>query len=281
MAATDVLPLTVLAEKDIAGCMALSAEAGWNQTADDWAMFMRRGTVFGVRDGGGKPIATGAIFPYPNQLAWVSMVLVTASQRRQRIGTRILETCCAEITRRGLVALLDATPAGERVYRPLGFQPMFNLLRWQGIGGGGVVLPQGIRTMSEADLAAAAALDAAVFGEYRLFLLQDYFRRAPQFALVAQNLDGFIMARPGRIATQIGPLVAANESIAADLLDAALGVIGGPIFLDVLERWDHLKSSLQHRGFTVQRPYVRMGLNCSALFGDVERLFGIGAPEFG
>jgi GNAT acetyltransferase-like protein len=37
-------------------------------------------------------------------------------------------------------------------------------------------------------------------------------------------------ARPGRIATQIGPIVAANEDAAAVLLDAVLGCISGPVF---------------------------------------------------
>ena len=116
--------------------MALSAEAGWNQNADDWALFMRHGTVFGLARSEGRPVATGAILPYPDGFAWISMVLVTAARRRARIGTRILETCCAELTRRGLVAVLDATPAGERVYRPLGFEPMLAISRWQGEGGG-------------------------------------------------------------------------------------------------------------------------------------------------
>ena len=151
--------------------MALSAEAGWNQTPDDWAVFMRRGTVFGLLDGG-APVASGAILPYPNDFAWISMVLVTANKRRERIGTRILETCCAEIAQRGLVAMLDATPAGERVYRPLGFEPMFGLTRWQGQGGGrggSAKLPAGIRSMTKEDMTAVVALDAAAFGAHRQF----------------------------------------------------------------------------------------------------------------
>src|SRR5580704_9293930 len=163
MASTEALHLTPLAEDSIRGCMALSAEAGWNQTPDDWAMFLRHGRVFGLLADGG-PVASGAILPYPNDFAWISMVLVTASRRRARIGTRILETCCAEIAQRGLVAMLDATPAGERVYRPLGFEPMFKLTRWQGqgsnAGGGNAKLPVGIRPMIKGDTAAIVALDA-------------------------------------------------------------------------------------------------------------------------
>src|SRR5580698_8105948 len=208
MASTEALQLTPLAEDRVPGCMALSAEAGWNQTPDDWGVFLRRGTVFGLLDSG-VPIASGAILPYSNDFAWISMVLVTARRRRERIGTRILETCCAEIARRSLVAMLDATPAGERVYRPLGFEPMLNLTRWQGqgSGGGSAGLPTGIRPMTKDDMAAVVALDAATFGAQRQFLLDGFFRREPQLAFVAgEDATGFLLARPGRLATQIGPV---------------------------------------------------------------------------
>ena len=132
MATTDAPSLTLLAARDVPGCMTLSAEAGWNQLPDDWTLFLDRGTVFGLLGADGRPAATGAILPYGDEFAWVSMVLVTAARRRHRIGTRILEACCKELTQRGLVAVLDATPAGEPVYRPLGFEPLFGLTRWQG-----------------------------------------------------------------------------------------------------------------------------------------------------
>jgi ribosomal protein S18 acetylase RimI-like enzyme len=282
MASTEALRLTPLAEDAISGCMALSAESGWNQTPDDWAMFVRHGTVLGLL-AGGAPVASGAILPYPDDFAWISMVLVTASRRRTRIGTRILETCCAEIARRGLVAVLDATPAGERVYRPLGFEPMFGLTRWQGAGGGrDMKLPAGARPMTKDDLSAVTAIDTAAFGARREFLLEGFFRRQPQLAFVTEpDVKGFVLARPGRLATQIGPIITADESSASMLLAAALDAINGPVFLDLADRWSGLVGELQQRGFTVQRPYLRMGMRRRAPFGDPARTFVIAGPEFG
>lgn len=286
MASTDALRLDRLTEKDGAGCMALSAEAGWNQTADDWALFMRHGTVFGLPGAGGHPVASAAILPYSDKFAWISMVMVTASRRGARIGTRILESCCAEVVRRGLVAVLDATPAGERVYRPLGFEPIFALSRWQGQGdsgdGGDGARPRaGIRPMTEADIDAVAAIDAAAFGARRTFLIQSFFRRAPQPAFVTERLNGFVLARPGRIASQIGPLVAADEDAAAALLDAALGAVAGSVFLDLCDRWTGLARRLGQRSFTVQRPFLRMALRQRTPFGEPERTFVVAGPEFG
>jgi GNAT superfamily N-acetyltransferase len=283
MASTETLHLTPLAEDRIPGCMALSTEAGWNQTPDDWAIFVHRGTVFGLLDGA-APVASGAILPYPNDFAWISMVLVTAKRRRERIGTRILEKCCAETARRGLVAMLDATPAGERVYRPLGFEPMFGLTRWQGQGGGGGSArpPAGIRPMTKDDMAALVALDADAFGAQRQFLLDGFFRREPHLAFVTgEEVKGFVLARPGRLATQIGPVIATDEETAASLLSGALDAVSGSVFLDLADRWSELARLLQERGFTVQRPYLRMGMRRSAPFGDPARTFVIAGPEFG
>jgi len=281
MASTDALPLMPLASRDIAGCMALSAEAGWNQTPDDWTLFIDRGTVFGLRDTDGRPVATGAILPYGDTFAWVSMVLVTAARRRARIGTRILETCCTELTQRRLVAVLDATPAGEQVYRPLGFEPLFGLTRWQGVGGGRAATPAGIRPMREEDLAAIAEVDAGTFGARRAFLLENFFRRAPHLAFMTESGDGFALARPGRIATQIGPIVAANEKTALALLGAALDTAAGPVFLDLCGRWRGLAGELDRRSFTMQRPFLRMALRHRIAFGDASRTFVVAGPEFG
>lgn len=281
MESTDALRLRALEQGDIAGCMALSAEAGWNQTPDDWASFMRHGTVFGLPDADGRPVATGAILPYGEDFAWISMVLVTASRRRERIGTRILQACCTELTRRGLVAVLDATPAGERVYRPLGFEPIFTLTRWQGEGAGDGERPDRVRAMTEHDRRAVAAIDAAAFGAPRSFLLESFFLRAPQLAFATESLDGFVLGRSGRIATQIGPLIAASEADAHALLRAALGAVRGPVFLDVADRWKALADLLRHHAFTVQRPYLRMALRRRDSFGNPATTFVVAGPEFG
>lgn len=281
MGSIEPLPFERLTPDHIPACVVLSAEAGWNQTADDWSLFLRHGTVIGVPDGDGQPVATGAVLPYPDRFAWISMVLVTAQRRRQRLGTRILEACCEDVGRRGLIAVLDATPAGERVYRPLGFEPMLALTRWQGTGAGRLALRDGVRAMTAGDLPALAALDAAVFGAYRPFLLQSLFTRAPDLAVVAADGAGFALARPGRIATQIGPIVAADEGAAAALLETALSAATGPVFLDALDDWALLRRHLEAWGFTIQRPYLRMGLRRGVPFGDPARTFVITGPEFG
>jgi Acetyltransferase (GNAT) domain/Acetyltransferase (GNAT) family len=281
MGSIDVSQFSRLTEERIADCVALSAEAGWNQTIEDWALFLQHGAVLGLPTADGVTVASGAVLPYPDDFAWVSMVLVTASRRRERIGTSILEACCAEVAQRGLLSMLDATPAGERIYRPLGFEGIFNLSRWQGVTESRANSPVGIRAMTAGDIPSVTAIDAAAFGSQRKFLIESLFRRLPQLAFVSQDNTSFVLARPGRVATQIGPIVATNEDAADALLDAALSCVSGPVFLDLIDGRDILMRHLQQRGFSVQRPFLRMGLNRRAPFGDPAHLFVIAGPEFG
>jgi GNAT acetyltransferase-like protein/acetyltransferase (GNAT) family protein len=281
MGSIEVRQFSQLAEDHVGDCLALSAEAGWNQTSADWALFLRHGTVIGLADERSGIVATGAVLPYGDDFAWISMVLVTQSRRRERIGTSILEACCIDIAQRGLVSMLDATPAGEHVYRPLGFEGIFSLSRWQGVAEPRANNAHDIRPMRAADIGAVAAIDAAAFGADRSFLLHSLFDRLPQLAFVTEDNSGFVLARPGRIATQIGPLVAAQEERAAELLEGALGRSKGPVFLDLVDGRQMLTRRLRQRGFTVQRPFLRMGLNRALAFGDAARLFVIAGPEFG
>jgi GNAT superfamily N-acetyltransferase len=269
-----------LEEADLPGALALSAEAGWNQVAEDWRLFLRHGAVHGLRGADGGWHATGAVLPY-GSFGWISMVLVTAAARGRGLGTAVLREAMAALKAAGQVAFLDATPAGERIYRPLGFRPVFPLMRWRGEGQGGTDLPGGLRVVVEADLPALAALDAVAFGAARPDILADLWRRAPQAALTLADGSGFILARPGRQALQFGPLVAPDEDAAARLLRAALGRVRGPVLLDVPRRWSSLAALLARAGFCEERPYLRMALGRESGFGDDARMFLIAGPELG
>lgn len=272
MAPIKTLDIDRLDATAIPAALGLSAEAGWNQTEADWRIFLDQGRVFAIRNTDGNPVATAAILPYGG-FAWISMVLVTASHRQQGLGSRLLKHCIAELQRAGRTPYLDATPAGERVYLPLGFRPVFGITRWQGQGS----LKDGLVTA--VDLDACLRLDTDSFGAERYVLLHSFTDRMPVLAL--RKGEGFVVGRDGRIATQIGPLSAANEPDALQLMTAALNRTVGPVFLDVPDRWTLLSAELQRRGFSVQRNFRRMALGSTAPNGDPSRSFVIAGPEFG
>ena len=77
MAIIDGLNERHLTLDDIEGAIALSEEAGWNQTARDWQLMLENGLGFGLVTENGSLVATALTLPHGCHLAWVSMVLVT------------------------------------------------------------------------------------------------------------------------------------------------------------------------------------------------------------
>jgi GNAT superfamily N-acetyltransferase len=272
----DTLVTEILAPAQVAAALELSAEAGWNQTAEDWMIFLAHGRVTGVFAAARRLVATAAILPYAS-LGYISMVLVTPAFRHRGVATRLLRDAIAALQAKGRTPMLDATPAGAAVYRPLGFRDVFSTRRWQGIGRDGS--PSGVRQATAADLPRLTELDAKAFGAPRPFLLASFLARLGTRAFVGDG--GFVVRRSGFRADQIGPLVAQDEAAAANLLDAALDAAPGPVFLDLIDGRKSLARMLSARGFEIQRPFTRMALGRSTPFGDPALLFAAAGPEFG
>jgi len=287
MAGSDANPLTLvgLVAGDVDGGLALSGGAGWNQTADDWSLFIEQGHAIGFRTASGTLVATAAAIVYGGGLGWISMVLVAHDWRHRGLASLLLETCVKRLQAMHVTPVLDATPAGEPVYRHLGFRSGFALERWQGFVAPPAVAPppatDGVRAAGPADLEAIAALDQSANGLSRRSLLQNFFARHDTRAWMPADGSGFLVARAGSRATQLGPLVARDVAGAIALLSAALRALVGPIFLDVPKRWAELATWLEGAGFVRQRPYVRMSLGSAATLECGERSFVLAGPEFG
>jgi GNAT superfamily N-acetyltransferase len=245
----------------------LSAEAGWNQTAADWSVFLTRGTVLGViaED---RLLATAAVLPYGDAFGWISMVLVTPAWRGRGIATRLVADCVALLRDAGRAAFLDATPAGATVYARIGFAALCEMQRWQGPGGG-LSTPGGA-----VDLSA----DRAAFGADRRSLLEDFLARSGSQGVAGQ--DGFAILRRGAGATQLGPIVG-DPGEAQGLLRAGIQAATGRLFVDVLEAGFALAPVLSACGFTVQRSYIRMSLGGGSLPGNPARMPVAAGPEYG
>ena len=265
-----------LTRAHIAGATALSVEAGWNQTPDDWALFIDHGRTRGVFVDG-ELIATAATLPYGPRLCYVSMVLVTARYRNRGIATGMLREAVGDLEASTCTAMLDATPAGAEVYRRLGFVDIFPLRRWQGEVGN--ASGAALRTATPHDIERLVTLDATAFGAARPFLIRDFLARAGTRALVSDA--GFVVRRKGIRADQIGPLVAADADGAQQLLGAALGLGAGPVFLDVPDHQQNLAAMLEALKFSVQRPFTRMARHLTTWPGDPAKLFVAAGPEFG
>lgn len=255
---------------DLPRATALSAGAGWNQNAADWALFLRHGAVRVLDDGDPACLAaSAAVLPYGRDLAWVSMVLVRPDRRREGLATALLRKALEQLSGTRSVAL-DATPEGAPVYAKLGFVPVFGFSRWRL----GAAL-QGVADCAPLD--AVLAADEVAFGADRGFVLRDFAQRLPQGVLEG---GGFALARDGRMAPQIGPVIARSEAAALALIGAASRAIGTPALLDLRDDAEGIAAALRASGATKLRPFTRM-LRGAALPGDATRIFAVAGPEFG
>ncbi len=281
--------ISALSTADLDGAQALVAEAGWNQVRADWELFSELGAAFKVTAADGEVAATAATLPFA-RFGWISMVLVGKRHRRQGLATALLEHCIARLRESGLVPVLDATPAGRTVYRPLGFQDGWQITRWRRVERGAALPDTGgnaattVRALREDDWPQLLALDEKAFGSHRIALLRRLESRSRGFACVAERdgrVAGYLLGRNGRQVMHVGPIVAHDQSLAKVLLAHALARIDGPVLLDVLDCHTGLPPALTAAGFAVERSYTRMTLDADASFGDANLMVAIAGPELG
>lgn len=284
-ALTDI---SALQPHEIAAANALVREAGWNQTAADWRLFLSLGRVYAIRDSNGHLVATAATLPHEKKFAWISMVLVNAAFRRQGLATRLLHRCIDDLTRAGCVPVLDATPAGREVYRLLGFQDSWSYHRLASRTpsriSSDVPSSLDVYPLDDSIWPAVCDYDASAFGARRDGLLAGLRGRLPAAeycALRDGNIVGFLLGREGRSASQIGPLIADDDEVARALLHRALALIRVPVYIDLADSKTAVCDALMAAGFSAQRPLTRMLLGTSERFDDARRTFAVVGPEFG
>jgi GNAT superfamily N-acetyltransferase len=281
--------IETLAVGNVADALALSDAAGWNQVGADWALFIEHGRTLGCRDGEGRLIATAAALPYGSAAGWVSMVLVAEAWRHRGLASALVRECLARLQASGALPLLDATAAGAAVYRGLGFAEGFAFDRWQSDAVSPTMSASArddatagiVHAATLADLDRIAALDAAASGLERRFLFDRLLARSDTRAWLLADEQGFVMARRGRRATHIGPLVAENARQAMALLGAALAASSRPTYVDVPAARQETVDWLEQRGFRRQRSFVRMSLGAAFPPEIDERSFVLVGPEFG
>jgi GNAT superfamily N-acetyltransferase len=288
MAAIEALAEEPLTAADAEGALPLSAEAGWNQTAEDWRFMLGEGRGVGVRGACGRWVGSSLALPLGPELSWIGMVLVAKDARRCGIGTRLLRRAIDMVRGAGRIAGLDATELGRPVYLPLGFRDLYAISRLRVEGGAQPeAAPSGctIRPLTPVDFPAIEAFDAPRSAMRRGDVLTYLLRRAPEAALIAQadgKVAGFLLGRPGRVAFQIGPVVADSDEIALALVSRALSRMNGPAMIDVPDAHAGLRASLDRHGAARQRGFTRMTLGEPPRgLADPTRIFALAGPELG
>jgi predicted N-acetyltransferase YhbS len=241
------------------------------------------GRGWGITTADGTLAASTVALPYGADFAWIAMVLVLPEHRRQGYASQLLRVALAEMEKQKRVALLDATPAGHEVYMQEGFRDFWGFKRF--FLSGTFTSREKATSLVDRHWPQILRLDSAAFGGSREVVLRNLAARQPAVALVAERngeIAGFVLGREGREARQIGPLVARDEETARGLLDAALGSVGSPVYVDISDHAASLQAWALAQGFAIQRPFTRMAHGPRGYApGDASLVFCPAGPELG
>lgn len=276
-------PMTV---EDIPAGLALCRTARWNQLQREWELFLTLSpTACRVAIKDNRVVGTVTTVSYQQSVSWIGMVLVDPTERRQGIGTKLLNEALDVLKAQSLVGL-DATPAGREVYLKLGFTDECRLSRMETVVAGFKPDQNNpARPLTEADWPQVFALDKQTFGVDRSSMLEWMFAGAPEFARLVERdarIVGFAFGRHGFNFEHIGPVVAEDVQSAKQLVSACLvGQAGKPFIIDAAHQEAEWLRWLESVGFKEQRPFIRMFRGGATRPGAPEKQFAILGPEFG
>jgi GNAT superfamily N-acetyltransferase len=278
----------LLTTADLFAADQLREFARWNQTPRDWEGYLQfepEGCL--AAESNGHVVGTATTITYGREVAWIGMVLVHPEHRRHGIGSALLQRCLNRLRALGIRSIkLDATPMGREVYLPMGFVDEYELSRYEGVAGrapeGPLADVEPLRTAPWDDI---VTLDAEAFGMPRAKVLESLATREPEQCVMLRTkgtLRGFLVARRGRNAVQVGPWIASDAEAAAALLGAAVRRNAGQrMFIDVPAPNATGGALMQQIGFSIQRGYIRMYLGENPRPGDPRLVFSTSGAEKG
>ena len=288
MADNKIFTIRRMRTADLDQALGLSLEEGWNQTIKDWKLlFENPDNVCIVAEKDNRVAGTATALNHENKIAWIGMVLVDKSLRGQGAGKMLLENIINRLKHVESVKL-DATPAGEPLYRNLGFIAEHKIFRMTSDSltySSEIVLSVESDNIDQENLSEVIKLDRNIFGADRNYLLMNLLAENPgrAFYLKKNNSpEGFVFGRAGSRFNYVGPVSALNQESAKGLILKALKSLNDQnIAIDILEDKVDLISWLESIGFVKRRHFVRMYLKDNPYPGMVSNQYFISGPEFG
>jgi len=247
--------LRKLRASDIPAALELSAEAGWNQTAEDWRVLIDLAPEGCLAiETEGELASTATLLSYGCQLAWIGMVLTRIAYRGRGFALRLLGEAVRLADQMQVQTVkLDATDQGQPLYEKLGFRSEQAVERWARPHSADIPIPSGLPDATASDTWQAA--DHRAFGADRSALLERLARRNPPLS----RGQSYLLTRPGRVTSYLGPCVADAPETARSLVERALqSASTGGWSWDLLLENTHAVALARDLGFAPKRHLLRM-----------------------
>ena len=240
-----------LRAEDIPAAARLSAQAGWNQTEEDWRTLLElspEGCLAIEVDG--HLAATTTLLCYGRRLAWIGMVLTKAEFQRRGFARKLLAHALENADTMGIATIkLDATDQGQPLYESLGFRSEQEIERWSR-SGGTEPLSAGRTSVEEP----WRDLDSLAFGTDRSQLLERLARLNPPRCI----LQSYLFTRSGRVTAYLGPCVSEDPRPARHLIEESVLNARCAWSWDLFPRNQHAVALARDLGFSPKRHLVRM-----------------------
>lgn len=255
-------------------------QEGWNPGHHD-------AQCFHAADSGGflaslhddEPAAVISIVRYGASFAFLGLYICRPDVRGRGFGYRVWQAAIEQAGDR--VIGLDGVPAQQANYARSGFRLAWRNTRYQMVGGG--EMPPELVDLDTVPFAAIATYDADVFEAERHDFLRAWIAQpgARRLGIVRDGqLAGWGLLRPCAVGFKIGPLMADDAWIAAQLLDGLRATVEGPVFLDVPEPNVEAMRLVESRGLTPCFETARM-YKGEAPPIDISKVFGVTSFELG
>jgi GNAT superfamily N-acetyltransferase len=263
-----------LRTEDISIAAQLSAQAGWNQTEEDWRTLLElspEGCL--AMEVEGHLAATTTLLCYGSRLAWIGMVLTSLEYRRRGLARALLANALEQADKMGIETIkLDATDQGQPLYETLGFRTEQEIERWSRPGGNTVQLPATQTSVNEP----WRDSDSQVFGADRSQLLDRLAQLNPPRSIS----ESYLFSRPGRVSAYLGPCIGENPGTARRLIEKCVLNTKCGWSWDLFPRNQGAVALARDLGFSPQRHLLRMARG-KELQEKVNTIYAIAGFELG
>lgn len=276
----DILPMGAA---DLVGAQALSHAVGWPHRLEDWDFIFSLGHGVSAYKTG-RLAGTAMWWNYDAAQARLGMVVVDPALQRAGLGRALMYALLERIQARSI--MLNATAAGEPLYRKLGFERTGTIVQHQGASFSTPIVPLGagerIRPLGRNDAEQLIALDAAAIGARRGSVIKALIANGDAVVLDRNGeTTGFAFYRRFGRGHVIGPVVAREAEGAKALIAHWIGANAGMfIRVDVNEQLG-LSTWLDERGLARVSQVTTMVLGATLPAPDGVHSFAVANQALG